>query len=52
MVQDDATAVQDFKVTDPLYANIRFRPEFQTWLNLYENKYVAEQPKQCRIKNL
>lgn len=49
---DDATAVQDFKVTDPLYANIRFRPEFQTWLNHYENQYVAEQPKQCRIKTL
>lgn len=45
---NDATAVHNFKNTDPLYANIRFQPEFQTWLANYEKLY-AEQQKQCQI---
>lgn len=49
---NDATAVQNFKSTDPLYANIRFSPEFQTWLKGYEQKYIAERPQQCRLKNI
>lgn len=49
---DDATSVAEFKINDPLYANIRFTPEFQTWLKQYEKNSLVLKPKQCRIKNL
>lgn len=51
--EDDATSVRDFKSMDPLYANIRYTPAFQLWLNNYEKHYLVQQKqKQCRIPTL